>query len=207
MSGPVKMEAGSVKPVKKEFIALDALRWETREMDVTALETEDDLAAAWRDVKEAVRESAGRPALLRLRLTGEMKNRSLFYGASIVREDGVLMKKLNLDEGARKNFVLVDSLEDETLAPSREPAAEGLEADFWKETSFFKSGIDLRVGLFDALRERGFLKRLLATDAAPLLENMTEADVEPILLEAIHMARQGFSLFGDSLEGSGRGAE
>ena len=113
------------------------------------------------------------------------------------------MKKLNADEITRGNFVLVDSLSDDALLPalpdlpvSPESAtlpvsAKTVEQGFWEEAAFFKSAIDLRVGLFEALKERGVLKRVLASDAAPLLENMTEADVESLLKESHDMALYG----------------
>ena len=115
-----------------------------------------------------------------------------------MRDPRVLMKKLNADEAARKNFVMVDSLEDDTLSPAPNPSSSGntkganaLEADFWEETAFFRSGIDLRVGLFDALKERSLLKHVLATEAAPFLENMTEAGVESLLKESCDAAVYG----------------
>ena len=187
----------------REFIELNALRFEHCEMDVTSIETEDDLAASWRAVKGGFRERESmrdRPVLLHLKLTGVMKERFLFYGENFMRDSGALMKKLNADESARKNFVLVDSLEDDTISQARQPlssidtretgekGANSLESDFWGEMAFFKSGIDLLVGLFDALKERGVLKHILATDAAPLLENITEADVGSLLKETCDMA-------------------
>ena len=182
------------KEPEKEFIELDALRWEHCELDVTALETEEDLAAAWKSVKDGYRERGPveRPILLHLKLTGVMKERGIFYGENSIRAPGALMKKLNAGGSAGVNCILVNSLEDDTspLAqpPSSSAAAGGIESDFWGELSSFKSGIDLRVGLFDALKERGVLKRVLASGAAPLLENMTEADVEPLLKESCDMA-------------------
>ena len=192
---------------EREFIALDALRWEHCEMDVTSVETEKDLTITWRAVKDGFRERekspAGRPVLLHLKLTGVMKERSVFYGESFVRAPGTLMKKLNADEITKKNFVLVDSLSDDTspLPAAKEASAKGAnapEGDFEKEAAFFKSGMDLRVGLFDVLKERGVLKHLLASDAAALLENMTEAEVESILKESCDMAKYG--LFKDMEE-------
>ena len=200
---------------EREFIELDTLRWEICEMDVTSIETEKNLAVSWRTLKEGfrVREPARRHVLLHLKLTGVVKDRSIFYGEDFVRDPGVLMKKLNSDEGTKENFVLVDSLSDDTISPSlilspaadepvagennasaREGSLRGacpLEADFWGEVAFFKSGMDLQVGLFDVLKERGILKHILATDAAPLLENMTEADMESLLREACDMAEYG----------------
>ena len=141
--------------------------------------------------------------MLRLKLSGAIKERSLFYGTGFMRDPRVLMKKLNADEATRKNFVMVDSLEDNTLSPAQRPLpsadakeenakrANALEADFWEEMAFFRSGIDLRVGLLDALKERSFLKRVLASDAAPFLKNITEADVESLLKESCDAAFHG----------------
>ena len=197
-----------------EFIELDVLRWEGCEMDITHVETDEDLAASWKTVKDDFR-GRGRPVLLHLRLCGVMKDRALFYGESPMCDPGVLMKKLNADEINRKNFVLVDSISDDALSP--EPCSEkaanpkgakargrganargtnanganALEAEFWEEINFFRSGIDLRVGLFETLKERGILKRLLATDAAQFLENMTEADMASLLKESCDVAIHG----------------
>jgi hypothetical protein len=180
----------------REFIELDALRWESCEMDVTSIETEEDLAVSWRATREGFRgleAAVDRPVLLRLRLTGVMKDRSVFYGQNVARDSGMLMNKLNAEEETRKNFVLIDSLSDETVQPERRDLSPSdvFETDFWEEITFFKSGIDLRFGLFETLKERGILKRVLASDAAPLLENITEADVESLLKESCDMAVYG----------------
>ena len=201
-SGPhgawlISLPDGVRKEPEREFIELDALRWERCEMDVTRIETEEDLVASWKAVKDGFREREresvkDRPTLLHLKLTGAMSVPSVFYGEEFTRGPGNLMKKLNAEESARKNFILINSLSDETLSQSLSLAgADAYEADFWGEMTFFKSGIDLRVGLFEALKERGILKRLLATDAASALENITEADVESLLKESHNMAFDG----------------
>ncbi|MCL2009201.1 MAG: hypothetical protein FWG71_01475 [Synergistaceae bacterium] len=172
----------------KEFIELDVLRWESCEMDVTSLETEEALTAFWKTLKDSFRErERERSVLLHLKLTGVMKKRSIFYGEDFTRGTETLMEKLNADEDVRGNFVLVDLLSDDAVPPPPSPT-DALEADFWEEAAFFKSGMDLRVGLLDALKERGMLKRVLASDAAPLLENMTESDVESLLKDSFSMA-------------------
>ena len=176
---------------EREFIELDALRWEHCEMDVTPIETEEDLTASWKTIKDTYRErEAKRPVLLHVKLTGVMKNMVVFYGKDFTPNHEVLMKKLNADEIAKKYFVLADSLTDCAISPTPRQSSsnDALEADFWGEMAFFNSGLDLRVGLFDALKERSFLKRILATDTAPFLENVTEADVESILKESCDAA-------------------
>ena len=183
------------KEPEKEFIELNALRWERCELDVTSIESEKDLAASWKTVKNGFRgreREPARPVLLHLKLTGVMKERSIFYGEDFLRGPEILMKKLNADEGTRKNFVLADSLSDDTLSPSDPPRAGTLLSDFLEEAAFFKSGIDLRVGLLDALKERGILKHVAAAGATPFIENMTDADVESLLKESCDMANHWF---------------
>ena len=208
---------GSQNPSKneepeREFIELDALRWEHCEMDVTMLEREDDLTVSWRAVKDGFREHrpVRRPILLHLKLTGVMKKRSIFYGEDFMRNPGTLMKKLNSDEFTLENFVLVNSLSDETISaasasPSMEAyankanakGANALEDNVWREVAAFKAETDLRAGLFDALKERGVLIHILSTDAASLLENMTETDAKSLLKESCDMAN--YWLFKDSV--------
>ena len=182
---------------KKEFIELSVLCWEHCEMDVTSIDTEEDLAVSWRNMKNDLRERepAGRPILLHLKLTGVVKEPSIFYGEDFVRNPEVLIKKLNAGENTQGNFVLVNSISDETSPPSSSMSAAEigtLEADFWEEAALFKSGIDLRTGLFDILKERGILNHIIATDAASLLKSMTEADVELILREGCDMMNYEF---------------
>ena len=194
------------KEPEREFIELGALRWERCELDVTPIETDKDLMAAWKAVKDDFREREREPGpvLLSLKLTGVMKKPDLFYGEDYARHAGFLMKKLNGDELARitrQNFILVDSLFDDTSLPALpEPVPadspshtpeKTVERDFWEEMAFFKAGMDLRIGLFEALKDRGVLKRVLAADAAPFLEDITEADVESLLEESHDMALYG----------------
>ncbi len=100
-------DEGDVEP---EFVATDVVRWFAKEVDITDLNTMDDLLEALHTGKEEVRiQAASRPAVLRLQLTG----RGDLHGKlGRVDPDRDLAHRLREGETERSDdFVWVESVQ------------------------------------------------------------------------------------------------
>jgi hypothetical protein len=184
--------------LERQFVELDALRLETWEEKID-FETEDAAAAFLVSLKERFR-ALGRPLALRLKIVGKFPpDRELAEekeGESSLKNVEKWIKFFNEDEALKKNFVILDwidwtetELSKEAISSADGDLPEGgsddLLSDFRGEISFFTSKIDSRLALYDVLKEKGLLKRVLADEGtAPLLEEMTEADMDKILRNA-----------------------
>jgi len=95
-----------------EFIEVDSIRWFVEELSIDSLYTEQELISKIHNYIEKIREEAkGRPSICRIILTG----RSALH-SSIVRK-GVLddiLKDVREDEEGEKQFVWIESIEDNT---------------------------------------------------------------------------------------------
>ena len=95
-----------------EFIAVDSIRWFVEELSIGSLYTEQELILKIHNRIEMIREEAkGRPSICRIILTG----RSALH-SSIARK-GVLddiLKDVREDEEGEKQFVWIESIEDNT---------------------------------------------------------------------------------------------
>ncbi|MEA2074378.1 MAG: DNA repair exonuclease [Euryarchaeota archaeon] len=95
-----------------EFIEVDSIRWFVEELSTDALYTEEELISKIHNHIEKIRKEAkGRPSICRIILTG----RSAMH-SSIARK-GVLddiLKDLREDEEREKQFVWIESIEDNT---------------------------------------------------------------------------------------------
>jgi hypothetical protein len=136
--------------------------------------------------------------LVQLTLRGK-PGRSGFWGeggeGSIVCDSAAFVRDLNAGEPMDGAFVLVHSLGDEKTSPEEEEKnvqeSRPFESDFLEEVSFFKSQIDIRLALFEVLKERGVWEQLLKTKVASLLEELTEAEVQSLLRASRAIVRHG----------------
>jgi hypothetical protein len=176
---------------EREFLELDALRLQVCEEDIDD-ESAPPLSVRWTGLKERLRlEANGRSVLVRLRLKRKAGSDLLYEDDRCIN----LMQTLNAGEELKKNFVVIDYIDYENLDIDQEKGypsgdenfcgEDDLVSDFRQEIAAFTSRIDSRVALFDVLKERGLLKRILAdTPAAGLLEEITETDMDEILKDA-----------------------
>ena len=101
--------------VKTEFVATDLIRWSTKKVDITDLDTVDDLLSAlYKSREEARSQAEGRAVVLRLRLIGRG---DLHSKLKRVEPDRDLAKVLREGESERSDFVWMESIEVATRPP------------------------------------------------------------------------------------------
>ena len=112
--GVYLVEVDSDRNVHLDFRAMDCVRWERSGLDISSLETEQDLIEALDQLISNARDDAGgRAVVLRIALTG----RSSLHGA--LRQPGFsedLIANLNDEWAKRSPFAWCERVDDETAA-------------------------------------------------------------------------------------------
>ncbi len=168
--------------VNLDFRAVDTVRWERRALDISSMETTQDLLDQLpQSMEDALAEADGRSVVLRITLTG----RGVLHG-SLRRQDFIedMLNELNGEWANRSPFAWCERIEDETAPPfNREERLQGSDflAEVLKTADHAKEDPDmlarLRGGLDDLYQHRRYRKHL--SEHAP-----GDADLAALLDEA-----------------------
>lgn len=168
-------ETGRINP---EFVATDVARWFTQEVDLTDLNTWDDLWDLINRRREEVRAAAaGRATILRLQLTG----RGELHADLRRRVDPESDLALQLREGEtdRPDFVWVESVQNRTRPPvdlAQRRLVQDFIGDFLGAAETIRTGGNLAASLLEVL-SRLKEHRIIAHQ----LEKFTAADCSEVL--------------------------
>ena len=154
--------------VNLDFRAVDTVRWERPVLDISEMETEQDLRdGLHQNMEDALAVANGRSVVLRITLTG----RGDLHGA--LRQPNFLldlMEDLTQEWSHRSPFAWCERIEDETLPPfNREERVKGSDflAEVLKTSDHAKEDPEslagLRGGLDDLYQHRRY-RRLLADE-------------------------------------------
>ena len=155
--------------VNLDFRAVDTVRWERIDLDVSDMETEQDLRDGLHQCMEtALTEAEGRSVVLRTALVGRGGLHSALRQPNFIQD---LIDDLTLEWAQRSPFAWCERSEDETAPPfNREERLGGSDflAEVLKTADHAKQDPEtvarLRVGLDDLYQHRRY-RRLLADDA------------------------------------------
>jgi hypothetical protein len=162
------------------FLPTDAVRWFTEEVDISTVESVDDLKQDLIDMREDVRGRAeDRPAVLRLRLVGRG---DLHTKIRLWDTEHEIAVPLRDGEAGRRDFVWVDSVQTATRSPIDIPQRREF-TDFIGD--FLRSAEDLRTqpNALETLREM-LTKKREHRIISSLIADFSEADLRSILDEA-----------------------
>ena len=188
--GAYLVEVDDDRNVHLDFRAIDTVRWERPVLDISSMQTEQDLVdGLHQSMADALEGSEGRSVVLRISLVG----RGGLHGS--LRQPGFVdgvMDDLNGDWSGRSPFAWCERMEDET-APSfdRQERVQGSDflAEVLKTTNRAKDDPELQAGMRDGLgdlyQHRRY-RRLLADyalgdDELPALMDEAEAIVVDLL--------------------------
>ena len=167
--GVYLVEVDDDRNVRLEFKAVDTVRWERPILDVSHMETEQDLIGGLhQSMEDALESSAGRSVVVRIALSG----RGPLY-ASLRQPDFIegLIDDLNREWANRSPFTWCERIEDGTAPPfNRQERIEGSDflAEALKTADRAKEDPDLQTLLRDALSDlyrHHRYRRILAEDA------------------------------------------
>ena len=168
-SGPrgvylVEIDGG--RNARLEFHAMDTVRWEQRELDISRMETDQDLLGELHEAMRQMLDAAdGRPIIARLALTG----RGVLH--SSLRKPGFTLEQLtediNNEWAGASPFAWCERIEDETASPfDRTERVEGSDfvAEVLKTSDSAKDEPELlsrlRAGIPDLYQHRRFRRYL-----------------------------------------------
>ena len=131
--GVFLVEVDNGRNVHLDFRAMDCVRWERFTLDISPLQTEQDLIEAFDQLISTARDDAGgRSVVLRIALTG----RSSLHGA--LRQPGFredLIANLNDEWTKRSPFAWCERVDDETAAPFKTGRNASKDQIFWRKSS------------------------------------------------------------------------
>jgi DNA repair exonuclease SbcCD nuclease subunit len=166
--------------LSREFVAIDVVRWFSRDLDIGGLQTWDEFWSALEQTREEVRASAqGRAAILRLHLSGRGELHSALRRIDPERD---LAAALREGEAAREDFVWVEGVHNRTRTPldlTQRRQVQDFVGDFLTAAENLHTAKDLAAELRQVLNRRPEHKVI-----ARLLEQLTETDLEAVLGDA-----------------------
>ena len=152
--GVYLVEIDDSRQVRLDFRAVDVVRWERLSLDISDMESEQDLLDSLdRCLEDAFERTEGRPMVARVTLSG----RGPLYH-SLRRPDFVedLSEEINGQWADQSPFVWCERIENETASPfNREERLQGSDfvADFLRLCDQAKSDAELRMRLTASLPE------------------------------------------------------
>lgn len=164
--GVYLVEVDDGRKARLEFRAMDTVRWEQRELDVSRMETDQDLLDESHEAMRQMLDAAdGRPIIARLALTG----RGVLH--SSLRKPGFTLEQLtediNNEWAGASPFAWCERIEDETASPfDRTERVEGSDfvAEVLKTSDRAKDEPELlsrlRAGIPDLYQHRRFRRYL-----------------------------------------------
>lgn len=164
--GVYLVEVDDGRKARLEFRAMDTVRWEQRELDVSRMETDQDLLDESHEAMRQMLDAAdGRPIIVRLALTG----RGVLH--SSLRKPGFTLEQLtediNNEWAGASPFAWCERIEDETASPfDRAERVEGSDfvAEVLKTSDRAKDEPELlsrlRAGIPDLYQHRRFRRYL-----------------------------------------------
>lgn len=164
--GVYLVEVDDGRNARLEFRAMDTVRWEQRELDVSRMETDQDLLGELHEAMRQMLDAAdGRPIIARLALTG----RGVLH--SSLRKPGFTLEQLtediNNEWAGASPFAWCERIEDETASPfDRTDRVEGSDfvAEVLKTSDRAKDEPELlsrlRAGIPDLYQHRRFRRYL-----------------------------------------------
>jgi len=166
--------------VRQEFVPTDVVRWYVDEVDISGLNTMDDLLQALAATVDQARARAdGRGAIMRVRVTG----RGDLHGTlKRVEPDRDLARPLREGEGGREDFVWVESVEVATrpaLDLDQRRQVEDFTGDFLRAAERLRTAGDPGDALREVLAKRPE-QRLIANE----LSRLSDADLLDLLSES-----------------------
>ncbi|MDK2959016.1 MAG: repair protein SbcD/Mre11 [Synergistaceae bacterium] len=183
------------EPGCAEFVPCDVVRWRSEDISIDGMDRDEEFFQAVSDLKEAVRrENGGRPALLRLSISGRGKIHGLLRRPGFLRGPGGLLEAVNEGEEDREDFVFTEEISGMTAPPldlDSIAAGSHFAGDFLKEVRAFRKGGDLREGLKNILRERGILDKIPSRDVLEVIDSLSEEDAELLLDKGTYSALSG----------------
>ena len=155
--------------VNFDFRAVDTVRWERPVLDISRMETEQDLRdGLHQSMESALAEAEGRSVVLRIALTGRGGTHSALRQPNFIQD---LIDDLTGEWSSRSPFAWCERIEDETRPPfNRQERIKGSDflAEVLKTSDRAKDDDDMRArmreGLSDLYQHPRY-RRLLAGDA------------------------------------------
>ncbi len=183
--GAYLVEVDDGGAVRLEFRALDVVRWERPQVDISGMETEQELVDGLHAAAEtALDRAGGRPVVLRVELGGRGALHGSLRRAGLAEE---LREDLNADLAARSPFAWCERIEDGTageLDRDRLAAGSDFVAEVLRTADRARQDPELMAGLreeLDELYQLGRFRKHLR-DCEPGGE-----EIETLLAEAEEM--------------------
>ncbi len=159
--GVYLVEVDDAKDVQLDFRAVDTVRWERSRLDISPLETEQDLLDSLdQSMTDVQADADGRPVVLQMTLAGRGSLHSALRQPGFIED---LVGDLNGEWVRRSPFVWCERIEDETAAPfNRQERIEGSDflAELLKTVDRARNDPELqerlRDGLSDLYRHRQY---------------------------------------------------
>ena len=154
--------------VNLDFRAVDTVRWERLDIDISHMETEQDLRdGLHQSMEDALAESEGRSVVLRITLTGRGGAHSALRQPNFIQD---LIEDMTREWSERSPFAWCERIEDETAPPfNREERVGGSDflAEVLKTADSAKEDPDMqarmRGGLDDLYQHRRYRKAPVRT--------------------------------------------
>ncbi len=175
-----------------EFVPCDVIRWRDEELSIEGMQRDEDLFTAIESVKERVRhDSAGRPTLLRVRLSGRGRlHEQLGRPGFLAGADG-LRGTFNEHEEDRPDFVSIERISSVTAPPLDTDSlmsGDHFVADFLKEAASFRERGDLRSGVRAILEEDGLMGRLASREIQQRLDAFSDEQLAELVNRGAYAA-------------------
>ena len=152
--GVYLVEVDDAKNVQLNFRAVDTVRWKRSRLDISPLETEQDLLDSLdQSMTDVQADADGRPVVLQLTLAGRGSLHRTLRQPDIIEG---LIEELNGEWVRRSPFVWCERIEDETAAPfNRQERIEGSDflAELLKTVDRAKNDPELLKRLGDSLSD------------------------------------------------------
>ena len=151
--------------VNLEFRSVDTVRWERRAIDISGMETDQDLHdRLHQSMEDTLAESEGRSVVLRITLTGRGGTHGALRQPNFIQD---LIEDMTQEWSERSPFVWCERIEDETAPPfNRTERLQGSDflAEVLKTADHAKEDPDMlarfRDGLDDLYQHRRYRKHL-----------------------------------------------
>ena len=188
--GVYLVEIDDSRQVKRDFRPVDVVRWERLSLDISAMETEEDLLKGLdRRLEDARDQAEGRSVVVRVTLSGRGPLYHSLRRPAFIED---LLEEVNGQWADQSPFVWCERIEDETASPfDREERLQGSDfvADLLRLCDQAKTDAELRERLKDSLPElfdhRTYRRYL--RDAVPSDEEMAMliAEAEAIAIDLL----------------------
>ena len=163
--GVYLVEVDADGTVNLDFRAVDTVRWERRTLDISGMETDQDLHdRLHQSMEDTLAESEGRSVVLRITLTGRGGTHSALRQPNFIQD---LTEDLTREWSERSPFAWCERIEDETAPPfnrAERVAGSDFLAEVLKTADHAKEDPDMlarmRGGLDDLYQHRRYRKHL-----------------------------------------------